>query len=148
MILRETERLHSGARVLDAAVGLGQLAERLQRRGFRAFGIDAAFGAALHVRKNSSIPVVVGDLTRLPFRDRSFDGVTSGETLEHLDNDAGAVQDIYLTTSPRPGGEPGTPFYTGARALGTRCVVRKAGRAEETGVVFEHLRLSSVVSAR
>ena len=94
IILRETERLHSGARVLDAAVGLGQLAERLQQRGFRAFGIDAAFEAALHVRKNSSIPVVVGDLTRLPFRDRSFDGVTSGETLEHLDNDAGAVQEI------------------------------------------------------
>jgi riboflavin biosynthesis pyrimidine reductase len=54
--------------------------------------------------------------------------------------DAGVVQDIYLTTSPTPGGEPRTPFYTGARPLRTTCVVRKAGRDEETGVLFEHLR--------
>ena len=25
--------------------------------------------------------------------------------------DAGLVQDLYLTTSPRPGGEPDTPLY-------------------------------------
>jgi riboflavin biosynthesis pyrimidine reductase len=53
--------------------------------------------------------------------------------------DAGVVQDIYLTTSALPGGEPGTPFYTGAAALETTRVVLKAGRGEETGVRFEHL---------
>jgi SAM-dependent methyltransferase len=37
---------------------------------------------------------VVGDMTRLPFRDRSFDVVTSGETLEHLDNDSAAVREF------------------------------------------------------
>jgi SAM-dependent methyltransferase len=94
MILAETDRLARGARVLDAAVGLGQLAERLQRRGLRAFGIDTAFEAVLYVRRSSSMPVVLGDLTRLPFRDDVFDGVTSGETLEHLDDDAGAVREI------------------------------------------------------
>ena len=54
--------------------------------------------------------------------------------------DAGVVQDIYLTTSPTPGGEPRTPFYTGAGPLRTTRVVRKAGRDEETGVLFEHRR--------
>jgi len=54
--------------------------------------------------------------------------------------DAGVVQDIYLTTSPTPGGEPRTPFYTGAGPLRTTCVVTKSGRNEETGVLFEHLR--------
>jgi riboflavin biosynthesis pyrimidine reductase len=63
-----------------------------------------------------------------------------GRTLATELIDAGVVQDIYLTTSPRPGGEPGTPFYTGAAPPATRCVVKKAGRAEEAGVVFEHLR--------
>jgi SAM-dependent methyltransferase len=58
------------------------------------FGIDAALDAVLHVRRTSSIPVVLGDLTRLPFRDGAFDGVTTGETLEHLDDDAGAVREI------------------------------------------------------
>jgi riboflavin biosynthesis pyrimidine reductase len=56
--------------------------------------------------------------------------------------DAGLVQDIYLTTSPIDGGEPGTPWYVGDRppALGT--IVRK----RETGdspILFEHLAIVS-----
>jgi len=94
IILAETKKLPLNARVLDAAVGLGQLARRLQQQGLRVFGIDAAFDAVLHVRRNTSIPVVIGDLTRLPFRTGVFDGVTTGETLEHLDDDAGAVREI------------------------------------------------------
>jgi riboflavin biosynthesis pyrimidine reductase len=54
--------------------------------------------------------------------------------------EAGAVQDIYLTTSAHRGGEPGTPFYTGSKPLQTTCALKKAGRSEEAGVVFEHLR--------
>jgi riboflavin biosynthesis pyrimidine reductase len=55
--------------------------------------------------------------------------------------EAGLVQDVYLTTSARRGGEPGTPFYTAAKPLPTIPVVKKAGRDEEAGVVFEHLRV-------
>lgn len=94
MILREAEKLPRGGRVLDGAVGLGQLAVRMQERGYRVFGIDFAFEAALHVRRNTSVPVVVGDMTRMPFRDGAFDGVTTGETLEHLDDDAAAAREI------------------------------------------------------
>jgi riboflavin biosynthesis pyrimidine reductase len=65
-----------------------------------------------------------------------------GRTLATHLLDKGVIQDIYLTTSPKPGGEPGTPFYTGARPLEQTLVVRKAGRDEETGVVFEHFVLS------
>lgn len=94
MIVREVERLPRGARILDGAIGLGQLAGRMQQRGFRVFGVDYAFQAALHVRRTSTIPVVVGDMTKMPFRDGAFDAVTTGETLEHLDNDAGAANEI------------------------------------------------------
>lgn len=97
MIIRETERIAPGGRVLDGAVGLGQLATRMQQRGLRVFGIDYSFDAALHVRRTTSIPVVVGDMTRMPFRDGAFDGVTTGETLEHLDDDAAAVGEIGRT---------------------------------------------------
>jgi riboflavin biosynthesis pyrimidine reductase len=65
-----------------------------------------------------------------------------GRTLATELIDAGAVQDIYLTTSPRRGGEPDTPFYAGPGPLNTTCVVKKAGRDEEAGVIFEHLRLA------
>lgn len=94
MIVREVERLPRGARLLEGAVGLGQLAGRMQRSGYRVFGIDYAFEAALHVRRTSTIPVVVGDMTRMPFRDGAFDGLTTGETLEHLDDDAAAAREI------------------------------------------------------
>jgi 5-amino-6-(5-phosphoribosylamino)uracil reductase len=50
--------------------------------------------------------------------------------------DAGLVQDVYLTTSPVAGGEPGTPMYSGPLDLQT--VVRKRGTRYEAGVVFEH----------
>ena len=66
---------------------------------------------------------------------------TGGRTLATQLIEAGAIQDLYLTTSPLTGGEPNTPFYTGARPLSTTLVVRKAGRDEETGVIFEHYRL-------
>src|SRR5437764_11865196 len=94
MIVREVSRLPAGGRILDGAVGLGQLAGRMQQRGYRVVGIDYALAAALHVRRTTSLPAVVGDLTRMPFRDGAFDGVTSGETLEHLDDDWGAAREI------------------------------------------------------
>lgn len=94
IITREVETMPRGARILDAAVGLGQLAGRMQQRGYDVVGIDYSLDAAIHVKKILGIPVVIGDLTRLPFRDGAFGGVTTGETLEHLDDDASAVREI------------------------------------------------------
>lgn len=94
MLVREIERLPRAARVLDAAVGLGQLSEKVRRKGMSTFGVDASFEAALYATRSGSAKAVVGDLTSLPFRDQSFDAVMSGETLEHLDDDAAAVGEI------------------------------------------------------
>jgi len=93
IILDEVEKLPAGARLLDGAVGLGQLARRMQQRGYRTVGIDYAFEAALYA-SCAGVPSIVGDMTRMPFRSGAFDGVTTGETLEHLDDDAGAAREI------------------------------------------------------
>lgn len=53
--------------------------------------------------------------------------------------DAGLVQDVYLTTSARAGGEPGTPMYP--RSLKARTVLRRHGTGEDAGVIFEHHQL-------
>jgi hypothetical protein len=55
---------------------------------------------------------------------------------------AGLVQDLYLTTSPKPGGEPDTPLYP--RPLQTRTIVRKHGTGLDLGVTFAHLALTGV----
>lgn len=93
-ILREVSEVSTGSRILDGAVGLGTLAVKMQEHGYRSFGIDYSFEAALHVRRTTSVPVVVGDMTRMPFRDGVFGGVTSGETLEHLERDADAAREM------------------------------------------------------
>ncbi len=54
---------------------------------------------------------------------------------------AGLVQDLYLTTSPIAGGEPGTPIYS--RPLDLHTIVRKRGTLKESGVMFEHSVLRS-----
>src|SRR4051794_941989 len=94
IIMAEVRKLAPAVRVLDAAIGLGQLAGRMRGAGCHVFGLDASLDAAVHVRQTLGIPVVVGDMTRLPFRDGAFGAVTSGETLEHLDDDAGAAREI------------------------------------------------------
>jgi len=55
--------------------------------------------------------------------------------------DAGLVSDVYLTTAAKEGGEPDTPMYR--KPIGGELVVRKHGTREDTGVVFEHFRLTS-----
>ena len=94
LFTRETAGLTRGSRVLDAAVGLGQLAERLRAQGHRVFGLDSSLEAAAFVRAKG-IPAVLGDLTRLPFRSAAFDALTSGETLEHLDDDHAAASEMH-----------------------------------------------------
>lgn len=62
-----------------------------------------------------------------------------GRTLARQLIDAGLIRDLYLTTSAKEGGEPGTPVYPGP--LNGELVVRKRGTGPDEGVIFEHARL-------
>ncbi len=64
-----------------------------------------------------------------------------GRTLARQLIDARLIQDLYLTTSPKAGGAPGTPLYPGP--LAGELIVRKRGTGPDEGVVFQHLRLKS-----
>jgi 5-amino-6-(5-phosphoribosylamino)uracil reductase len=61
-----------------------------------------------------------------------------GRTLARQLIDARLIQDLYLTKSPKAGGEPGTPLYPGP--LEGELLVRKRGTGPDEGVVFEHTR--------
>jgi len=62
-----------------------------------------------------------------------------GRTIAGQLIDAGLIQDLYLTTSAKNGGEPGTPLSP--RPLNGDLVVRKRGTGPDEGVIFEQLRL-------
>ena len=62
--------------------------------------------------------------------------MVGGRTVATALIDAGLVRDVYLTTAPRPGGQPNTPMYP--KPLAAEVVVRKRGTGAESGVVFEH----------
>ena len=126
MIVREVRRLPGKARILDGAVGLGQLAQRMARDEYRVIGIDYSLEAALHVRRNVGLPAVVGDLTKLPFRTGVFDGATTGETLEHLDDDAAAA------------GEIGRVIRSGGTCIATVPALRSLWSASDD--YYEHRR--------
>jgi riboflavin biosynthesis pyrimidine reductase len=91
--------------------------------------------------------VVMDDPSGLPgaFRELRRGGVErlsciGGRTLARPMLDAGLVQDVYLTTGTKEGGEPGTPFYD--KPLHGREVVRKRGTGADQGVIFEHVMLT------
>jgi riboflavin biosynthesis pyrimidine reductase len=62
-----------------------------------------------------------------------------GRTIARALIEAGLIQDLYLTTSGRPGGLPNTPLCP--KPLEGALVVRKQGTGPEAGVRFDHLLL-------
>ena len=70
---------------------------------------------------------------------RIVGGRLGGRTLAAPMLDARLVQDVYLTTGTKDGGEPNTPLY--GKPLLAREMVRKHGTGPDQGVVFQHLTM-------
>jgi demethylmenaquinone methyltransferase/2-methoxy-6-polyprenyl-1,4-benzoquinol methylase len=75
-------RLPGGSLVLDLACGTGDLCRALERRGYRAVGVDFAFGMLARARTDA--PLVQADVLRLPFPDGAADGATCGFALRNV----------------------------------------------------------------
>ena len=108
---------------------------------------ETAIGKALSSRPWIT-PVVMDEPRELPhaffrLREMGLERISciGGRALAAQLLDASLVQDVYLTTSARSGGEPNTPMYP--KPLNAEIVVRKMGTGVETGVVFEHVRITS-----
>ncbi len=72
--------------ILDVGGGPGTIAKFISPKRYRVCVLDAR-AEALRIIEGSVLEVVVGDGCNLPFKDNSFDVVTSVDCLEHIPDD-------------------------------------------------------------
>lgn len=93
--------------ILDAGCGAGSLTELLARGGYRVTAVEASpeFVAYVQVRVGrvglaDRVEVRAGDLERIDLGGETFDGAVCGEVLEHVADDAAAMQNIAAALKP------------------------------------------------
>ena len=78
------DSVRPGAAVLDLGCGAGLLA-LLKRKGASVTGVDISRDCAAVALRNGYSTAIAGDLTALPFADRSFDYVVSLDVMGHIE---------------------------------------------------------------
>ncbi len=107
--------LAPGETLLDLGCGFGRHAYEALRRGAHVVACDLgleelrqvrSIGAVMRADGEVSDDVVLetanGDATRLPFADASFDRIIASEVAEHIEDDEGALAELFRVL--RPGG--------------------------------------------
>jgi len=86
---------------LECAAGVGSLAVSLASGNRTVIAADLSLKSLAHIGglahatgKSGRILPVVADITSLPFADHTFMSVTSAETLEHIPDHRGAVDEL------------------------------------------------------
>lgn len=82
-----------GARVLDAGAGTGVVSDVLARRGARTVAADLSFDMLTWEQANRP-PSAVADVTQLPLRAGSFDGVVASFVLNHLSDPVAGLREL------------------------------------------------------
>jgi ubiquinone/menaquinone biosynthesis C-methylase UbiE len=105
--ISEALALRAGDRVLDVGSGPGNQAFEISPfvgESGHVDGIDSAEGGVEIARQRCSelgnVTFQVGQATKLPFDDATFDVVMSSQVFEYLDDVAGAVAEMYRVLKP------------------------------------------------
>ncbi len=89
-----------GNRILDIGSGTGFVLEILSSYG-TVCGVELSPEAIRFLREKDGGLLVRSDVSRdLPFRNNTFSAVTCLDVLEHLDNDAGLLKEIFRVCQP------------------------------------------------
>ena len=100
-VLRRTGLARTGARVLEAGCGTGNVLAVLERTlpGGTVVGMDAFVEGLRIARLRTACPVVQGDINHPPFRP-SFDLIALLDVLEHLEDDTGVLETLRALLKP------------------------------------------------
>jgi len=99
--------LKRGSVVLDAGCGSGSLLFKMADIGYRVHGIEQSKEYVELLRKRvkasgamNMVHVRQGNVLEIPYPDRSFDAIVSGEVLEHVLDDTRAILEFYRVLKP------------------------------------------------
>ena len=94
-------KIGRNAGVLDIGTGTGSNLRMLREQGYRnVAGIDLNPLAVRYCLAKGFASVLAGDATSLPFADGQFDLVLATDTIEHIDDDRKALQEIHRILVP------------------------------------------------
>ena len=120
--LVQLARVTPGTRALDLACGTGDIAFELNGRGAQVIGLDITDRMIELARRRATgrAAFLVGDMLALPFRDASFDVVTTGYGIRNVPDIDAALAEMHRVL--RPGGRllsldfnrPSHPIVRGA----------------------------------
>ena len=93
------------ARVLDAGCGWGVTLAMLERRGYRAVGLDVSQRTLAQLdRERPGRELIEADLSRpIPAAVEPFDAVLALDVIEHLDDDRAVVERLGRLARPSGG---------------------------------------------
>ena len=102
-VLRRYLALRSGETILDAGCGTGYFSRCFGQDGHPVVGSDLDPAAAAYARASQTppLPCVVGNMTALPFADRSFDCVIAVTALCFVEDEAKALKEIVRVARRR-----------------------------------------------
>ena len=80
---------------IDIGCGVGSNLNVLSSKGIYSIGLDHSLYALTLVKKRLELPLINGDLNKLPLRSNSIGLIVAMDVLEHLDNDVNGISEFY-----------------------------------------------------
>jgi 2-polyprenyl-3-methyl-5-hydroxy-6-metoxy-1,4-benzoquinol methylase len=90
----------SGAKILDIGCNSGVLVEKLQRRGYEAWGTDISKESIDAGKFRGVKNLIVAEGDRQPFEDGTFDCVLALDVIEHIEKDGEALAEFKRLLKP------------------------------------------------
>jgi SAM-dependent methyltransferase len=100
MVEAVARELDGRGRVLEIGVGTGRIALPLRDAGVEIFGLDLSAPMLERLLAKGDAPVVLGDATRLPFRDGSFGAAVAVHVLHLIPDWRTAVAELARVVGP------------------------------------------------